>query len=540
MKRTYLLFIAVAMLVFSCCEKYDDSELVDRLSEVEQTLDELVAYLESLAEASEELENRLDALDTVISVDDIMDGDEVVGYTISLSGSDPIYIYNGADGATGATGSSAASYVSAVSDTDSGTVTIIINGKSYTFSAANTADPETLSLTAQAGYISSVSSCFSVGGGGVDLDNLKSISVTITDNLNGEVSVFRTSDSDTFSVGSWAVCIADKNTISIAPTSYDFDRPLTGGTLKVVYTNGLEQEYVASASFTYKVDDVSAYSSSSYPLYADVWVVDGVSAALSASNIGSSGALSSAYSADASRAIEVVAGSGITSVGESAFSSCKSLTSISLPAVETIGDQAFEYLDLTSISLPAAKTIGDGAFLSCSLLTSISLSVAETIGGAAFYGCTSLSSISLPSAEAIGAKAFLGCSALKSISFPAVTIVGYGTFYRCTNLADISLPSVTSIGGGAFSGCTALETIELGTGTSLGVEYIGYYAKDLPTFPEFEGDCDLKIKFTSAETPVEDTASTIIVNEDNKTLTVKNTNDADGTKYTFKSITVEN
>ncbi len=63
---------------------------------------------------------------------------------------------------------------------------------------------------------------------------------------------------------------------------------------------------------------------------------------------------------------------GIREIGDLAFSSCSSLTSISLPdSVTSIGDEAFSgCFSLTSISLPDSLTsIGDDAFSNCPNLT---------------------------------------------------------------------------------------------------------------------------------------------------------------------------
>ena len=89
----------------------------------------------------------------------------------------------------------------------------------------------------------------------------------------------------------------------------------------------------------------------------------------------------------------------VTSIGKSAFSSCSSLTSITIPEGVT--------------------SIRDYAFQNCSSLTSITIPDGVTsIREWAFSGCSSLTSITIPdSVTSIGYCAFSYCSSLKSINF---------------------------------------------------------------------------------------------------------------------------
>jgi hypothetical protein len=84
----------------------------------------------------------------------------------------------------------------------------------------------------------------------------------------------------------------------------------------------------------------------------------------------------------------------VTYIGKWAFSSCRSLTSITIPdSVTSIGDSAFSYCyGLTSITIPDSVTsIGDSAFSYCYGLTSVVIGDSVTsIGKYAFYDCDSL------------------------------------------------------------------------------------------------------------------------------------------------------
>ena len=160
----------------------------------------------------------------------------------------------------------------------------------------------------------------------------------------------------------------------------------------------------------------------------------------------------------------------MTSIGDSAFEDCTSLTSITIPnGVTSIGDSAFEgCTSLTSITIPNSVTsIGFGAFIGCSSLTSITIPDSVTcIGDSAFNGCTSLTSITIPdSVTSIGESAFSGCSSLASITIPdSVMSIGNDAFHECSSLTSITIPnSVTSIGDYAFLGCSRLTAIDVNT-----------------------------------------------------------------------------
>ena len=156
----------------------------------------------------------------------------------------------------------------------------------------------------------------------------------------------------------------------------------------------------------------------------------------------------------------------VTSIGDSAFESYSSLTSIIIPdTVTSISKNAFRNCtNLTSINIPNGITlIEDGVFLGCTSLRTIVLPEGVTsIGKNAFANCSSLISISLPSTlESIGDYAFNKCESLYNISLPeGLTDIGNNAFAYCSNLLQIDIPnSVKSIGYSAFENCSSLKSI---------------------------------------------------------------------------------
>ncbi len=170
-------------------------------------------------------------------------------------------------------------------------------------------------------------------------------------------------------------------------------------------------------------------------------------------------------------------------------------TSITIPSsvtidgkefsVTTIGNSAFDgCTSLTSIEIPdGVTTIGNSAFYNCSSLTSVIIpSSVTSIGSYAFYKCSSLTSIDIPDGVVlIDDYAFYNCSSLTNIDIPdGVTSIGYHAFHNCSSLTNIEIPDgVTSIFSYAFSGCSSLISVDIPEGVTTIGNYTFYYCSSL-------------------------------------------------------------
>lgn len=159
---------------------------------------------------------------------------------------------------------------------------------------------------------------------------------------------------------------------------------------------------------------------------------------------------------------------GLTCIGDNAFSSCSGLTSITIPnSVTSIGTSAFYSCSkLTSVNIPNSVTSIDyRTFYKCSSLASITIPNSVTsIGRSAFKSCIGLTSINIPnSVTSIAVGAFRGCSSLASVSIGnGVTSIDQYAFSDCSSLTSIAIPhSVTSFGSYAFYGCNGLTSITI-------------------------------------------------------------------------------
>lgn len=163
--------------------------------------------------------------------------------------------------------------------------------------------------------------------------------------------------------------------------------------------------------------------------------------------------------------------SNLSSIGNHAFDSCKSITQVVLPeTVREIGSHAFyDCNSMKSINVPVGVAeIKEYTFFGCASLLDISIpDTVLSVGDYAYYGCVVAKTLDLSDTlKSIGAYAFYNCNQVKEIVLPnTLKSIGDYAFRSCSSITEISIPdSVTELGDCVFYACTGLEQAEFGFG----------------------------------------------------------------------------
>ena len=199
--------------------------------------------------------------------------------------------------------------------------------------------------------------------------------------------------------------------------------------------------------------------------------------------------ISNTYDSTSKRGVLTFKGD-VTTIGDYAFVSCDSLTSVTIPdSVTTIGSGAFAGGDsLKEFKGKFAADNGrclivDGVLNSfangCGATEYTTPNSVTTIGDSAFRSCDSLTSVTIPdSVTTIGNYAFKYCDSLTSVTIgDSVTTIGYEAFYCCSKLKYVYSKPTTPpsiMGSDVFYG-TNIQVIYVPTGSVKAYKTANYW-----------------------------------------------------------------
>lgn len=364
MKRFAYIFCSLVLCLASCAPAaYDDSAVVDRLDDMEQRIEELEKQYGKAQEDIEALRTLIGVLqsrDYITSVTPILEGEEIVGYTITFANSDPITI-NTCDCKEGEEGEDC--IIVGIVENETEVIITLSDGSTISIpkGSAPTPTPAPTDYCEKLEDVEFMRYCYE----NFDINGDKILSESEANairavNINSKQSIYSVKGIEYFvNLESFQAYNA------IALRTLDLSKNTNLRTIKeqaLYKCSGLESVILPST-----IETIEGDAFHDCPKLASINIPDGVK-----------------------------------SIGSYAFAGDLQLTEIALPqSFETIGKNAFAATGLRSFTLPEGFT-----------------AVAESI----CFNCKSLTSLTLPSTTTnVGYRAFSYCEALTEIHCKATT-----------------------------------------------------------------------------------------------------------------------
>ena len=137
-------------------------------------------------------------------------------------------------------------------------------------------------------------------------------------------------------------------------------------------------------------------------------------------------------------------------ISQYSFQGCSGLKTLDFSKLRGIGDNAFAGSEFVSADLSGLSDIGNSSFSSCIYLESVTFPTSGfVVAQNAFSGCSKLQTLNnISGVKFINSRAFSGCTSLPAIlDFSNLTSLDCYAFEKCDNVTEIHVPETCSIGG---------------------------------------------------------------------------------------------
>lgn len=185
------------------------------------------------------------------------------------------------------------------------------------------------------------------------------------------------------------------------------------------------------------------------------------------------------YAFDGCKKLKSICSGDITiqDYGDCSFRNCEKLAQDVNANVSTIGTSAFEGSGIKSLNITGTVgttlVINDTAFKNCKALQKANINLPNSkedpieyeVGESVFEGCSEMLSITYTGTE-IPTGFVKSCTKLKNITIPRAQNVLDSAFEGCESISELSgVKSFASIGSGVFKGCSQLKDTYLNKDT---------------------------------------------------------------------------
>ena len=136
---------------------------------------------------------------------------------------------------------------------------------------------------------------------------------------------------------------------------------------------------------------------------------------------------------------------------------CQKLTSVSMPDLETMGINCFQFNTLEHVNMPKLREIGEMSFYKCRNLQEINLPQVQKMDSFCFTGVYQLKNVNMPQLRYVGDHMFHTAPALTVLDLPNLQRMGQNCVMNA-QLKTVNLPQLQSVDNNCFvNGCAVTE-----------------------------------------------------------------------------------